>query len=395
MNRFSKRLLVFSISILGFASIALALSQTVRYKPWGVPDNRRSDYDAKLAELDQRAELREAYADKARPIAKVASPRHDLGWVSPGESLQHIFTIENVGDDVLQLQVRHTNLESVSATLDQETLGPGESGRCTVHSVAGTEPSDRTQFHAVTISTNDPLRNTVVLTLQSKLKSQLVLPDRIDFGSHDITEPSSVDFVIYSQQSDSIELLDVSNEAFGIRWNSEPLEQPASELAGKAASAACRLSISLTPKDYGKYADSLRIVTRLDQEEKEFAIGFSGRVRPPIGFYGPNIDKFTGVDFGTLEGGKQHDVFVTVRSRGDRSRKIEVLDIKPKELQAELQPLKTPGSYRLRISVPANCPSLRFNLAEQHGLIQVGDPRSRSYSNWMPLYGAVAHTQRK
>jgi hypothetical protein len=397
MNRLSKSLLVFSISILGFASVALALSQTVRYKPWGVPDNRRGDYEIKLAELNQQAELRDQYSSKPKPAAKVSAPRHDLGWVSPGESIQHCFTIENVGDDDLKLKVHRTNLSGISASLDQETLAPGEWGQCTVGFVAETEPSGKTQYHTVTIATNDPLRNTVVLTLQSKQKSELVLPKKIDFGSHDITEASTVDFVIYSQRYETIELLDVANGAFGIQWDSEPVEpsagELAAELAGKAASAACRLKIKITPRDYGKYADSFRIVARLDQVEKEFAIDFDGRVRPPIGFYGPNIDKFSGIDFGTLESGEQHDLFVTVRSRGDRSRSIEVLDIKPKELQTELQPLKTEGTYRLRISVPKDCPSLRFNLAGQHGFIQVGDPLSRSYSNWMPIYGAVAHTK--
>ena len=126
--------------------------------------------------------------------------------------------------------------------------------------------------------------------------------------------------------------------------------------------------------------------------QREASLAFGGRVRPPIGFYGPEVDSRIGVDFGTVEAGKRHERFVTVRSRVDPDRNIEVLDVVPKELQAELIPLKTAGAHRLRLSIPADCPDLRFNLDQQHGYVQVGDPVSESYSNWLPIYGAVADT---
>ncbi|MDV6029014.1 MAG: DUF1573 domain-containing protein [Phycisphaera sp. RhM] len=389
MNQFTKRLLLFGGLVFGFASFALALTQVVSYKPWGVPDSRRDDYDQRVAELDRQAILRETYQNKPRPSARAWPAVHDFGWVRPGETERHTVEIENVGNAELTLRIRETSSDRLTAQLEGQRLAPGESTRCTIELVARSQPSAGPFDDRVTIATNDPLNKTVVLSVFSRQRQELVLPGAIDFGSHDMGQASTVDFVIYSQLGQRLNVVDVSNPAFDLQWVtvSEPIDAPT--LGGRSATAASRITVEMEAKDYGHYSDQLELTVEIDGRQQQCKLDFGGRVRPPIGFYGPKVDRRTGVDFGTVENDEQHDLFVVVRSRADRSRKIVVLDIEPKELLAELQPLETEGSYRLRISIPKGCPYRRFNLAEQHGYVQIGDPEMKSYSNWLPVYGVV------
>ncbi len=389
MNQFTKRLLVFGGMVFGFASFALALTQVVSYKPWGVPDSRRDDYDQRVAELDRQAILQETYRSKPRPSATAWPAVHDFGWVRPGEAVRHTVEIENVGNAELNLRIRETNSDRLTAQLEGQRLAPGESTRCTIDLVASRQPSAEPFEGRVTIATNDPLNNTVVLSVFCRQRKELVLPAAIDFGSHDMAEASTVDFLIYSQLAQRLNVVDVSNAAFDLQWVAVPEPIDNQTLGDASATAASRITVEMEAKDYGHYSDQLEVTVEVDGQEQQYKLDFGGRVRPPIGFYGPSVDRRTGVDFGTVENNEQHDLFVVVRSRADRSRKIAVLDIEPKELQAELQPLETEGSYRLRISIPKGCPYRRFNLAEQHGYIQIGDPEMKSYSNWLPVYGVV------
>ncbi|PAY18057.1 hypothetical protein CKO51_18885 [Rhodopirellula sp. SM50] len=394
MNQFTKRLLVFGGLVFGFASFALALTQVVSYKPWGVPDSRRDDYDQRVAELDRQAILRETYQNKPRPSARAWPAVHDFGWVRPEETLRHTVEIENVGDAELNLRIRETSSDRLTAQLEEQRLSAGESTRCTIQWVTSSQPSTEPFQGRVTIATNDPLNKTLVLSVSSRQRKELVLPGAIDFGSHDMGQASTVDFVIYSQLAQRLNVVDVSNPAFDLQWVAvpEPIDQQTrgdQTLGDRSATVASRITVEMEAKDYGHYSDQLELTVEVDGQQQQCKLDFGGRVRPPIGFYGPNVDRRTGVDFGTVENNEQHDLFVVVRSRADRSRNIAVLDVEPKELQAELQPLETEGSYRLRISIPKGCPYRRFNLAEQHGYIQIGDPEMKSYSNWLPVYGVV------
>ncbi|KAA5540980.1 DUF1573 domain-containing protein [Roseiconus nitratireducens] len=399
MNPFTRRLLVFGLFILGFASIALALSQTVNYKPWGVPDNRREEYEQKVAELDRAAAVREAIAGQPKAIASVANPFRDFGWVDTGQTYSHAFEIRNDGDAELTLQLGETSCECLDAELESTTLSPGQETRCLVRYTARPDDAERReglyepQTATVTVLSNDPQRPRLNLQTRGQLTSSLVLPDGFDFGSTDLGKPAEVQFLVYSQQWESFELLDIRSDQLRIQWSADPVDLTLDELNGKQATSAQRVTLSAEAKDYGAFTGQLTFeiaAKSAGQPPARHLVDFSGRVRPPVGFYGPNIDSRYGLDIGTLESGKQHDFFVTVRSRADHQRKLAVLDVEPGVLQAALEPLQTEGVYRLRVTVPPDCPDTQFNLDQKRGFVQVGDPDFPSYSNWLPLYGVVA-----
>lgn len=402
MNLFSKRLVVSGILVLACGSITLALTQAVSYKPWGVPDSRRDDYDRKVAELDRQASIRETYASKPRPQSSVSSTLHDFGWVTAGESLNHRFVIKNVGDVALELGIRREEADDIQVQLQHATVLPGESTSCQVDWTPSFEVHDRivvceseqtSKHQRIVVTTNDPLQPSLAFTVQCKQRADVVLPEQIDFGKHDLTDSSTARFVIYSQRNPEFQINDIRCQDHEVKWSVQPTDFTSEPLLGRDAVAAHEVIVNVDPKQYGHYSGELQFVFGSSSSEDLMAlVPFGGRVRPPIGFYGPDVDSRTGVDFGTVQAGKRHDLFVSVRSRADKTRELEVLDVFPKELETELTAMETTGVYRLRVSVPADSPDLRFNLDEQHGYVQVGDPMMKEYSNWLPVYGCVAHT---
>lgn len=402
MTTFTKRMIGMLVSAACFGSITFALSQSVTYKPWGVPDQRRDEYDQKVAELDRQAELRKQYESKPRPIAVASLDHRDFGWVRPEESLSQVFVIRNTGTDELQLDVgRHD--DDVTVEIESAAVAPGQTTDCTVHWAIRPIDSEikeeagidaNVQAQRLWLTTNDPLQGSLPLTLKARLRSDVIVPDRIDFGKHDLLEAAKVSFPVYSQLHAKLDIKDVHCDGHDIEWFSQPVEKKTAKLRDQPVTAASEVFVQLEPNDYGQYADELQVIVRIDDRDEVRRIPFSGRVRPPIGFYGPEVDSRNGVDFGTVEAGNRHDLFVVVRSRADQSRRLEVLDVFPKELRTELTPLENEGAYRLRLSIPADCPNLRFNLDEAHGYVQIGDPDVTQYSSWLPVYGCVADTQR-
>ncbi|MCA9138016.1 MAG: DUF1573 domain-containing protein, partial [Planctomycetales bacterium] len=307
MNSFTKRLIGVGLACVGFASVAFALSQSVGYKPWGVPESRRDEYDQRVEELKQDAALRDEYAAKPKPSAKITRTTHDFGLAHSGESFQHAFQIENDGNLELTLKVRDTSPGETSATIEKDLLSPGESTHCVVSVKAAGESLDDVDSQRVTIITNDPFRQTLVLSTTYTLRKEIVAPAKVDFGSHDFGELATADFVVYSQSGSDLEITDVTSDGFQTEWVAVKEDTDTGELFQQSATSGQRITIQGFPKDYGRYTGQLDIALNIDGAEKHATLDFSGAVRPPIGFYGPNVDRRLGVNFGTVENDKQHD----------------------------------------------------------------------------------------
>ncbi|MEO1525198.1 MAG: DUF1573 domain-containing protein [Planctomycetota bacterium] len=390
MKSLHSRLIALGITLFGVASVAFALTQTVRYKPWGVPDSRRDEYDQRMVEINAQAEAREQFADQPRPIAAAIPTTHHFGPAFPGESLSYAFSLTNKGDKELTLEVRETSSERIEAALDVQTVAPGESAECVVSLTTPEELLPDVDVQTVTLRTNDPLKPVMVLTTAFSLRKEIITPKKISFGSHDITDPATTEFVVYSQRASNIQLLDVVGESFDIESAAIDEDLSTGDLADKSVTAAKRITLKMFAKDYGSYSGDLALSFDLDGAKHQASIPFKGTTRPPVGFYGPEVDIRSGIDFGTCKNDEQHDLFVVIRSRADKARHIEVLGVEPKELETELTPLETEGSYRLRVSIPKGCPDRRFNLSSQHGYVHVGDPEMKSYSGVLPVFGVVS-----
>lgn len=375
--------------VFSFGILATCFTMLVQYKPWGVPDVLREEYDIKVAAINHRNQLINDLSDKPKPVLAVRQSQH-VGLLDPLSKAEHAFEIRNDGDQPLKVKFQESN-NGVEGRLDTESIAPGGSAMATL----SWQTSDQAgKFKLITtLVSNDPLQHEVDLHLVGEVKSKLVLPKSIVFEESDITHQAEATFVAYSQVSEDLEILDVSSDHERFDWNAEPSSLRDPSLAAKSA---WLIRVWTTNLEYGRYEGTIGVQAKLDDTQDTITreLAFKGKVRSPVNFYSPDIHKSDGLDIGTIVAGEEHQFHLLVRLRGDVDRQISVLDIEPSELQGSLDPLATKGDYRLTVTVPADCPMVVFNRSQQHGYVEVGDPHDKRFKNWFPLHGAVVELQR-
>ncbi|MDM4018562.1 choice-of-anchor D domain-containing protein [Roseiconus lacunae] len=385
MDVLAKRLLIALTITLCFSAFVFALSQSVTYKPWGVADSEREKYDAIMADIELNEQVR------SMEVPRIQAPTlpHDFGWVTIGDEYKHTFSIRNRGEKPLELTLAGTSGEAVRATLGTNKLAPDGSTTC---DVTWTVSDSDTEFSSekVFLKTNDPLHTNIALTCVGKRKHRVVVPSTIRLGSHDIGINPTTTFLVYSQVYDDFEITAIDADGLESEWAAIEASLDDEQLSGQDVRSAQSVTVKLQPSDHGAYSGKFTVAIQTPDGIRQETISYEGKVRPPVGFYGPEIHQSTGLDLGTLDSGTQHDFYVTVRSRGDKSREIEVLEIQPKALETELTATSQPGAYKLRITVPKGCPDLQFNRSQNRGFVKVGDPLSPSYSSWLPLWVSVS-----
>jgi hypothetical protein len=389
MRQLSNRLIGGVAGVLGFATVATALTLVVEYKPYGVPDHRRAEYESKLDELGQRAQRLRELDRAAKPKVVVPESSHDFGMMNPHTTASHSFVIRNDGEHPLALEVRETSCKCTVGQLQQSLLPPAEQTTVTLTWNTGYQAD--TYEQTATVVTNDPLAKSIKLTVKGEVRAELIVPESVELPASDPAETTHTSFVVFSQLWDNFEVVDARCQLDGFQWHAEPIETTASELFDKGAKSAWRIRVLAASESFGKFEGKLDLTIQPNTggEDVVRTLTCSGRVRAPIAFSSPNIHGEEGLDIGTLVAGTEQLFQLIVRCRGDVTRPVKVLDIKPDELNASLEPLTKPGSYRLTVKVPADCPFVVFNAEQGHGYVQVGDPRDPGFSNWFPLYGAV------
>lgn len=371
------------------AAIATTIVMSVEYHPEGVKPHQREAYAERLRTIDELNEIAREVSSQAKPVALVAETSFDFGMVDPHTTLTHDFVIKNNGELPLQLNITGTSCKCTMGDLKNDTLLPGEETNITMTWNTGYQADEYEQ--TATIATNDPLRSSITLQVKGQVKAQFIAPERLVFNTTDLGVQTEARFLVYSQVWKDFSISDVKCDAPGFEWYAEPAELDNVALTDSEAISAWEIRVFAAPLEYGDYRATVTVTAEPSDgsESVERELVCSGKVRKPINFYHPDIHQSLGLDIGTLVAGKQHDFHVVVRARTDVNRKIEVLDVEPKELQASLKPLETAGSYRLTLTVPPDCPMLVFNANTKHGYVQVGDPSNKKFSNWFPVMGAV------
>jgi hypothetical protein len=392
MTAFSKRLLMLFAGIVGFGVCASALTTVVEYKPWGVPDSHRDEYESIVNKIDHHEAIRDYYADRARPIAKALQAGHDAGLQSPNASGTKRFEVRNEGLELLELSIGSVDA-TCSVEFESTEIAPGESGYFILTWNLGDEAGEFEKV--VTVNTNDPLNQELQFKLVGRTQVELMVPETVSFRAADPAVQTDGEFVVYSELWEDFRIRDVDCDLPIFQWHAEPLTLDDRDLQGTAATSAWRVRIWTTAMDYGYFAGNLKLTTQShDGTAQEHTISLQGRVRPPIIFHSPEIHMSDGLDMGTIHSGLEHQFHLVVRLRGDRNRAIEVLELQPKELRAELTPQSSRGNYRLTLTIPADCPMVVFNTRQQHGFVSVGDPNDSQFKNGFPIHGAVVPPQR-
>ncbi|MDA8744742.1 DUF1573 domain-containing protein [Rubripirellula amarantea] len=394
MNPFARNLFLLALGFSTIFVVGVAFSVSVGYKPYGVPDNRREDYENMLADIALKNELLANLDTSKQPIAVIRKTTHDFGLLDPHTTMTHAFKITNEGNDPLAIEVLGTSCKCTTGTLVNGLLSQGESTDITLEWNTGYQ-SEAYEQNA-TIKTNDPLSPEIKLTVKGTVRTKLAIPETVYLPSTDPLKTVKSHFIVHSQLWEDFTISDVRHEGLKeFTWFAEPSDTKIAALGDANARSAWRVNIETVAYDYGTYGGSLEVdIEPVGGEEKVTrTIKVEGKVRAPIAFKSPLLDKDYGLNFGTVNSGKEHNYHLGVQVRGTQPKSLAVLDVKPDELKASIKKTKTEGQYRLTVTVPEDCPNVIFNRKDQHGYVQVGDPSNPEFMNWFPVYGGVAVLQ--
>lgn len=389
MSVLAKRLCWIGFGVIVFGVVTTILAQSVSYKPWGVPDALREEYEARVSQIKRGNQMLSDTKNGESAVAEFPETSHDFGVIDPHTTASHSFLVRNTGDGPLSVQVRETSCKCTVGELGNSLVMPGKETSITLTWNTGYKAEQYTQ--TATIRTNDPSQKTVTLSVKGTVRADLIVPEEVELPKTDRGEVASASFPVYSQLWDDFEVLDVDFDSEGFEWFAEPLDLSDSLLADLEPKSAWKVTVRATMlKSELKGVARVRIAPDTGEQPLEREISIFGKARSPIAFYHPEISA-QGLDIGTLTSEpKDQEIHLSVRVRGAyKDREMAVLDVSPEQLEARIKKLDGEGVYRLTISIPANCPFVTFNRESHHGYVQVGDPADESLQNWFPLYGAV------
>ncbi|GAA5507234.1 DUF1573 domain-containing protein [Novipirellula caenicola] len=372
--------------------LAIALGSVTKYKPYGVPDHRRAEYDAILAKLGAEAKAI-AKAEKSKsPIAKIEQTEFDFGLLDPGTNgAKHDFVIHNDGQDELLLTAAGSSCKCTVAKIEDRIVPPGESRPVTLIWNVGEDVSDQYEQVAI-IETNDPRKPTIELTVRGKVRSTwAVNSDTLIHLKGSVDKPIEASCVLYSQVFDDFVILETETSSGAIEVASEPLEPL--DLRSLQGRCGYKLNVKYrSPTDrMGAFQENIRVCvldTKTTQTEW-IDLPVQGTIGKPLIFHGPELDA-QGLDLGTVEVGdpKEWSFFVRFRTETEVTEAI-VTDMAPAGLTAVLERVKrVKNTFRVTIKLAEDAKPHRFYFDRQ-GYIEIANKANPEQSDWMPLSGQI------
>lgn len=395
MISFSTRLGFSFLALVCFVGLSAFIVNSVEYEPFGVPRSRRVEYETRLVEMASVAQgLKSGNGLVARAI--VENSRHDFGMLDPHVTYDHDFIIRNDGDSPLVLESGGTSCKCTLSKISSHFVKPGESTVVTVEWNTGYEEELFEQ--TALIRSNDPVKKDIYLTISGKVKAELVVSSgELVLPSSEAGELASGSVYLYSQLWDDFIVESAVSELPGFQWSAEPItnaELPQGDLNAKSAWRLKLIAIANKPGPFSSKVH-LKIAPTSGGVAVEREVLVGGKVKRPIAFVDPEISTEKGLEIGVVHCDSDFQRSLSVRCRSIGDRTVQVIDVMPKCLKAELVSTKNPGLFRLDISLASGAKPEAFDRGDKRGYVQVGDPNDKNYQNWLPIYGVLANAPRK
>jgi len=303
-------------------------------------------------------------AEEPLPQVQAEETTFNFGTMDPLTMGRHEFVVRNSGSAPLKLQVGPTTCKCTVSGLAKNEIPPGDFTTATLEWNTG---RDLQYSHAGTILTNDPLRKSIELRVQGKVR-MLIGADREELliERMEPDQPAVIDTLLYSQLWDAFSVPQLESRTAGLAWEVAPVDPSSAQHLG--AKSVCRLRLTVPGSlPQGDFQDSLRLTIQPSGEGASphyLDLPLRGAVLRRLAFYGAAIDSRGVVDFGNvLEGmGKRVKLLAKVR---DTSPDISAAHVEasPTFLKTELA-LRSEGQaglYELTIELPDDVPPCQYN----------------------------------
>lgn len=371
----------------------VALTQSVQYKPYGVPDARREEYETRLANLrsSQNAIFEAKKTNSGR--IEIAETSYDFGQMPSGSfGLTHSFRVINTGNGPLTLEPDGSTCKCAEAEIADKLIQPGEETMIKLVWNIGRDVKEEHYKQVAYVKTNDPNREQLDLTVHGQVTTRFAA-DGEHFARRKIigSKPVSGYADVYSATFESFEILRISSTDESMVFTPDFLSKE--RLSFLEAKSGYRVSalVPEVPAASKKVHETVTVVL-FDPEEKkeiELEVPFSAERPSPIVFHGNEL-RSTGYDLGVIEIGTSKTWSFIARFRTDFPvKQAKVKAIKPDGLIAEIKPSKrVANTFSVTLSVDPDAEPNIFN-ADTQGFIEIVAANDASLSDWMPLQGSL------
>ena len=392
-NPFHRRLLIASIAFVVIASSMLALSATVKYKPYGVPDLLRAKYERKVSDIKARNRAIANHDKLDLPQTVVSNTEFDFGWIDPASKGSHVFLVRNEGSSPLILTGGETSCKCTLVSGGKQIIEPGDSGEVEVswNITKLTKEFEQT----ARIRTNDPLYPEIEFLIRGRIRSEIAMSsDEIHFTDLEVDGEGKFTLDVYSQLLNDFDFDRIESTLDDLVWTVEPM--PSQSLEELQARSGYRLKIRLPLRNIDSYIGGLlRMHVQLADEVVLKEVPLRGRMPNRLVLYGADLNVGTGLEMGVMHVGKRYEKRLFLRVRGKKKPDVlKIGRIEPTFVQATLEPVDgRDDQYLISVVVPEDSPMKIFNVFGKTGRLEIENDVSPKGVTVVPLVGAVVDFQ--
>lgn len=298
----------------------------------------------------------------AQPGAVFPETVIDVGAVNKGERASYEFTIQNEGDQTLQITQVKPSCGCTVAEYDK-TVPPGGTGKITA--VVDTSNFKGAIAKSVKVFTNDPINPQINLVIKAIIKTHVEIePGYARFVAvHGEPNAKSVQRV-WSKERPDLQILGAKSPYPHVKVSYA--EATVDEREGGVSGSQWRVTVELdTDAPVGPMADYIDVTT--DHPERQtIRIPVSGFVRPVLSVT-PRV-----ADFGRREVSEPQTASLEIRNMSKSAVELADVSTDIEGIQAEIEPLEEGRLYKILLTLEPGIKKGRFR-----GLVTINTSSSK------------------
>jgi hypothetical protein len=338
-----------------------------------IGSDKKLAHQAKLQNNVRLAKLARHEIDEAgNPTSariELAEPVFEFGALAPFDDLAHTFVVRNAGQDPLRLKLTKIDSECISTEFEKTIIPPGASDRITLNLKVGAEENGPVEY-GITFSTNDSQQPTASLSLRGAIRTEYWLdpPEILELTHVDPGVPITREFHVFVTSGELPELKNLRGDSPDLKL----LAQPADPEIVRRAGAACGWTVLATwhnvtgsdarvPGKSIAASKKIRFDLQRNGEVVSKSLYYWVQQAGMIQLFHEQLNTQGKLELGNIAWGQGKDVSLLARARNGSKKSLQIdrVEVEPKFLQVELQPLpesETTGSYKLLVRIPPDAP---------------------------------------
>lgn len=287
---------------------------------------------------------------EAQPGAVFSETVIDVGAVNKGERASYEFTVQNEGDQVLQITEVKPSCGCTVTEYDK-TIKPGGSGKITA--VVDTTNFKGPIAKSVKVFTNDPINPRVNLVIKANIKTHVEIEPGYARFVAVYGEPNAKSVQrVWSKEKPDLEILGAKSPYPHVKV--AYAEATTDEREGGVSGNQWRITVELdADAPVGPMADYIDVTT--DHPERQtIRIPVSGFVRPVLSVT-PRV-----ADFGRREVAEPQTASLEIRNMSKSAVDLAEISTDIQGLQAEIEPLEEGRLYKVLLTLKPGMKKGRF-----------------------------------